>query len=218
MKIFIKILVGFGIFIWFNSVLSFDDYSESKNNKERAVLIEKYLLSHKKQIINFTKKYNIEWNYEITKELDKFDFLIKSLKTVQEKDIEKNRENLIINTIINEIKITNEKLRVLLQEKKYEYNSNNEKIKTSYWLLWIKLSIEINKITKVLDYIDKKDSYKLSKEENNLKKAKKRLEELSYLLKMFWKINFNNEDEIKLAFKKIIISIRKEMKIIKNNL
>ncbi len=218
MKIFIKVLIICSLFTWFNYSSAFDDYSESKNNKERAILIEKYLLSHKKQVINFTKKYNIEWDYEINKELDKFDFLIKSLKTIQEKDIEKNREKLIINTIINEIRITNEKLKILLQQKKYEYNSNNEKLKTSYWLLWIKLSIEIKKITKVLDYLDKIDSYKLSKEETNLKKAKKRLEELAYLLKMFWKINFNNEDEIKTAFKKIILEIRQEMKIIKNNL
>ncbi len=216
MKNLVKILIIVSILIWYNNTFSFDDYSDSKNNKERAILIEKYLITHKKQISNFTKKYNIEWDYDISKELDKIDFLIKSLKTVQEKNIEKDREDLIINTIVNEIKTVNDRLKVILQEKKDEHEVNLQKIKNSYWLLGERLSKEITKITNSLSYVDKKDSYMLSKNEIKIKKSNDRLKELSYLLKIFWKINFSSEEEMKNTFKKIILEIRKEMNTIKN--
>lgn len=216
MKNLVKILIIVSILIWYNNTFSFDDYSDSKNNKERAILIEKYLITHKKQISSFTKKYKIEWDYDISKELDKIDFLIKSLRTVQEKNIEKEREDLIINTIVNEIKTVNDRLKVILQEKKNQHEVNLQKIKNSYWLLGEKLSKEVTKITNSLSYIDKKDSYMLSQNEIKIKKSNDRLKELSYLLKIFWKINFSNEEEMKNTFKKIILEIRKEMKNIKN--
>lgn len=218
MKNFVKILIiSFGIF-GFLDAKSFDEYKNYENTKDRAILIESYLNSHKRQIQNFTKKYNIESNTNINREINNIDLLIKSLELIQQKNIDSNKEVELINKIVSEIKKINDRLKILLQEKKEVSSLNLEKTIQEYWHLWIKLSVEINKITKNFEYIEQKEVYTLSRNESNIKKSVSRLKELSYLLKMFWKLNFSNENELKISFKKTIIEIREEMKIIKQNI
>ncbi len=218
MKNFAKLMIiYFGIF-WFLNTSAFEDYNEYKNNQQRAIFIENYLNSHKKQIQNFTKKYNVESDIQIKNEIYNIDLLIKSLKLIQEKNIDSQKEKQLINTIVDEIKKINDKLKILLQQRKDSAALKLEESIQNYWHLWIKLSVEINKLTKSFESIQKKETYMLSRKETNIKESLNRLNELSYLLKMFWKLNFSSENDVKTAFKKTIIEIRNQMNIIKQNI
>lgn len=218
MKKIVKILIITSLLCINNISNAFDEYIYTNNNKEKSMLIEKYLIEHKQKIINFTIKYDAINDVEINKNIEKINFLIDSLQKIQYNNIEKERENLIINTILNEIKKVNELLKVQLKDRKDNYDNRIENKKIQYSNLGIKLSNSIDKIIKSFNYINKIESYKLTSNEIQLKKSVKSLNDLSTILKLFSRINFENEKEIEDTFLKIILEIRKEMNTIKQNM
>lgn len=218
MKKIVKILIIMCLLPIYNLTSAFDEYIYTNNNKEKSILIEKYLIEHKQKIINFTIKYDVINDIEINKNIEKINFLIESLQKIQYNNIEKDREDLIINTILNEIKKINELLKIQLKDRKDNYENRIENKKNQYSNLWIKLASSIDRIIKSFDYLNKIESYKLTSNENQLKKSVKNLNDLSTILKLFSKINFDNEKDIEDTFLKIILEIRKEMNVIKQNL
>lgn len=218
MKKIVKILIIMCLLPIYNLTSAFDEYIYTNNNKEKSILIEKYLIEHKQKIINFTIKYDVINDIEINKNIEKINFLIESLQKIQYNNIEKDREDLIINTILNEIKKINELLKIQLKDRKDNYENRIENKKNQYSNLWIKLASSIDRIIKSFDYLNKIESYKLTSNENQLKKSVKNLNDLSTILKLFSKINFDNEKDIEDTFLKIILEIRKEMNVIKQNI
>jgi len=132
MKKIVKILIIMCLLPIYNISIAFDEYIYTNNNKEKSMLIEKYLIEHKQKIINFTIKYDVINDIEINKNIEKINFLIDSLQKIQYNSIEKEREDLIINTILNEIKKVNELLKIQLKDRKDNFENRIENKKNQY--------------------------------------------------------------------------------------
>lgn len=219
MKTFVKLLL---ILWWlFNITQAYvdeiDPYSW-KSNVEKTILIEKYLIEHKTKIVNFSIKYNAERDIEINRSIDKIDYLIESLNKIQNNNLDVKTEDLAITTILNEIKKVNDALKITLNKKKDSFELNLRVKKDFYSNLWYKLSFKIEEIHSVM--YDKKIYEKkiLTERELKIKTSLKKLSNLAKDLKYFWNNQFNNEDEIKVSFIKILKDIKNHINILKTNI
>jgi len=218
MKTFVKLLM---ILYWFlgvsNAYVEYDPYVW-KSNVEKTILIEKYLIEHKTKIVNFSIKYNATNDLEINKSIDKIDYLIESLNKIQNNNLDKDREDLIISTILNEIKNINSQLETVLKKKKNSFELNLKVKKQFYTDLSYKLSFKIEEIHSVM--YDKKIYEKriLTERELKVKTSLKKLSSLSKDLRYFWNNTFNNEEEIKTLFIKILKDIKNQIYILKSNI
>lgn len=219
MKTFVKLLL---ILWWlFNITQAYvdeiDPYSW-KSNIEKTILIEKYLIEHKTKIVNFSIKYNAEKDTEINNSIDKIDYLIESLNKIQNNNLDEETENLVITTILNEVKKVNDSLKTILKKKKNSFELNLRVKKDFYSNLWYKLSFKIEEIHSAM--YDKKVYEKkiLTERELKIKTSLKKLWNLAKDLKYFWNNQFNSEEEIKSSFIKILKDIKTQISILKTNI
>jgi len=219
MKTFVKILL---ILWWLLNITQayvdeIDPYSW-KNNVEKTILIEKYLIEHKTKIVNFSIKYNAERDTEINRSIDKIDYLIESLNKIQNNNLDVETEDLAITTILNEVKKINDSLKTTLKKKKDSFELNLKVKKDFYSNLAYKLSFKIEEIHSLM--YDKKIYEKkiLTERELKIKTSLKKLSNLSKDLKYFWNNQFNSEEEIKTLFIKILKDIKNQISILKSNI
>ena len=132
MRKFVKLFIFALLFLQFNQAYVEKPSYSDKTYVEKAILIEKYLVSHKNKIINFSKIYFLENDIEINKHLDRIEYLISSLNKVKNNALEEEKANLAILTILKEIKQINDILKVLLIEKKEDFDNKLNAKKVFY--------------------------------------------------------------------------------------
>jgi hypothetical protein len=88
MKIFLKFLRIIILTLCFCAINTEINASNNiQNNAEKAVLIERYLMQHKENIIDYATKYKFINDTEIQSGLSKIDSLIVSLKRIQSSNL-----------------------------------------------------------------------------------------------------------------------------------
>lgn len=189
-----------------------------KSNIEKTILMWKYLNWHRENIINFANKYELLDDEDINKYIEKIDFLIDSLNKIQSNNFDKDREDLLISTILNEIKKTNEQLKVVLIIKKNNFEKDIKVKKEMYSKIANKLSIKILEIHNLLYNDELKNKKILSENEVRLKNALNKIENLSKRLKYFSYIEFEKPSQIKDEFLYILKQIKEQINIIKKNM
>ncbi len=197
--------------------VEYDPY-DWKSNIEKTILMWKYLIWHRENIINFSTKYEIKNDPEINKYIDKIDYFINSLNKIKENNFEKEREDLIISTILNEIKNTNDQLKIVLINKKYNFELNLKIKKDLYSDMAYKLSFKIEEIYNIINNNKLKDKKILTENDVRLKASLKELNNLSKKLKYFSYIEFESSYEIKNEFISILKEIKTQISIIKKNM
>lgn len=219
MKKFAKILLILLWIMYFNTAhMVTEDPYVWKSNIEKTILMWKYLSWHRENIINFAIKYELENDIDINKYIDKIDFLIDSLNKIQTNNFDKDREDLIISTILNEIKKINEQLKVVLIIKKNGFEKDLKIKKEMYSKIANKLSIKILEIHDLLNNNDLRDKKILTENELKLKTALKQIENLSKKLKYFSYIEFEKPSQVKEEFLNILKQIKEQISIIKKNI
>jgi hypothetical protein len=128
MKHFVKIFVLILTIIGFWSI--FMNVNAESSITDKANLIEKYLVSHREDIVTYSTKYKFLNDKDIQNNLAKIDLIIKSLRKVQESTILVDEK--IISIILDEIKIVNENLKNLLNLKKAKYDKLLQSQKEAY--------------------------------------------------------------------------------------
>lgn len=189
-----------------------------KSNIEKTILMWKYLNWHRENIINFANKYELLDDEDINKYIEKIDFLIDSLNKIQSNNFDKDREDLLISTILNEIKKTNEQLKVVLIIKKNNFEKDIKVKKEMYSKIANKLSIKILEIHNLLYNDELKNKKILSENEVRLKNALNKIENLSKRLKYFSYIEFEKPSQIKDEFLYILKQIKEQINIIKKTM
>lgn len=219
MKKFAKILLILLWIMYFNTAhMVTEDPYVWKSNIEKTILMWKYLSWHRENIINFAIKYELENDIDINKYIDKIDFLIDSLNKIQTNNFDKDREDLLISTILNEIKKINEQLKVVLIIKKNGFEKDLKIKKEMYSKIANKLSIKILEIHDLLNNNDLRDKKILTENELKLKTALKQIENLSKKLKYFSYIEFEKPSQVKEEFLNILKQIKEQISIIKKNI
>jgi len=219
MKKLAKILLILLWILYFNTLhTNVEDPYIWKSNIEKTILMWKYLNWHRENIINFATKYEIENDLDIKKYVDKIDFLIDSLNKIQTNNLDKEREDLLISTILNEIKKINEQLKVVLIIKKNSFENDLKIKKEMYTQIAYKLSFKIVEIHSMLYNKELQEKKILSENEVKLKNALKQIETLSKKLKYFSYIEFEKPSQVKWEFVKILKQIKEQISIIKKNM
>jgi len=215
MKTFVKLFVILYWILFFSTAYMEEDPYVWKSNIEKTMLIEKYLLWHKEKIINFSMKYEVENDVEIKKSLGRINYLIESLNKIQNNSLDEDKENLVITTILSEIKKVNDDLKLTLQKKKDSFEVNLKIKKDFYSNLWYKLSFKIEEIYNVM-YDEKlyNNNY-LNENETKTKNALNEINSLSKDLKYFSYKDFDSQNQIKQEFIQILKDIRKQILILK---
>ncbi|NVP17953.1 hypothetical protein HUU51_04515 [Candidatus Gracilibacteria bacterium] len=212
------LLILLGITYFNTAYMVEEDPYVGKSNIEKTILMGKYLNGHRENIINFANKYELLDDQDINKYIEKIDFLIDSLNKIQSNNFDKDREDLLISTILNEIKKTNEQLKVVLIIKKNNFEKDIKVKKEMYSKIANKLSIKILEIHNLLYNDELKNKKILSENEVRLKNALNKIENLSKRLKYFSYIEFEKPSQIKDEFLYILKQIKEQINIIKKNM
>ncbi|MBT3727035.1 hypothetical protein HOG21_05110 [bacterium] len=114
-----KIFIIFFIFISFFS--SYVYANNTEENIKKAVLVENYITNQKEKIEEYIIKYSI-YNKTINYNISELDNLIKILKSIQNKNIEKDKAEKMLIKILKKIKSVNNELKILLKKEKDLYN------------------------------------------------------------------------------------------------
>lgn len=219
MKTFVKLLV---ILYWVLNLTSAAYVEEDpyvwKSNIEKTILIEKYLQWHKEKIVNFSMKYNVENDIEIRYSIDKINYLIESLNKIQNNNLGEDKENLLISTILSEIKKVNDSLKTTLQKKKDIFEVNLKVKKDFYSNLWYKLSFKIEEIYNVIYDKNLFENNYLNENETMTKNALIEINSLSKDLKYFSYKDFETQKQIQDEFILILKDIRKQILILKKSI
>lgn len=212
MKNFIKflkitltvLLLCFSLKAWITS---------AENNTEKAVLIEKYLVWHKEDILKYTKKYKFSDDEEVINGLSKIDVLIYSLQKIQNNDAK--TEEKAISIILDELKKINSELELILKIKKEDYDKILKNQKIIYADLWKKLWAELSQIHSIFS-ASLKNKTTLTEYEQKLKNTLEIISLLSNDVKNFWIREFDTIEEMQSSFLGSINSIKYYILVLKN--
>ena len=215
MKKIEKLLMIIFLLIGTYAFIPFCIAKDDKTNIEQSYLIEKYLINHKENIISFSEKYHFQNDKKLLSYINRLDYLIQSLRALQN-DWEKSWIN--ISNILKEIKEINENIRILLIEKKHDYQLELDIKRENYQNLWKKLSEQLDKIYLKMYNNLLLNKWILTKKEENLKNSLKALNVLSKEIQYFWLKEFDTEEEMKTSFIGALNSIKYHITAIKNNM
>lgn len=206
------------IFIFSTNTFAWNFEYNTEFNIKKAILVEDYIIRHKSKIEDFIHKYNINNNSNINNHIKEYEQTIEILKKTQNTNIEKEKAEEIIKVVIIKIKEINDTLKSKLKVEKEKYTKKLEIKKLNYFKLWKKLSKKIDNINiKIATKIFKNKTI-LSFKESKIKLTLLRLNKESVKLRNFWNNKFNSEMELKKSFMDILNNIKKEIKLIKNEL
>jgi hypothetical protein len=118
------------LFLFSNNIFALETEYNTESNIKKAILIEDYIIRHKTKIKNIIKKYNIDSNSNINKNIIDLNKSISILKKLQNKSIKKDTADEIIELILNDIKENNEDLKIKLkiEKQKFEKKLNDKKL------------------------------------------------------------------------------------------
>lgn len=211
MKNFVKILL---ITLTFFLISVESQVFAAQNNMENAVLIERYLTSHKVNIIDYATRYGFIDDKEVLNWLAKLDILITSLRKIQAGNAW-DEENAVW-IILVEIKKINIELEATLKLKKYYYNKKLQSQKEIFANIWKQLSVQLEKLC-ALYYPSIKDKTTFTDKEKRLKTALEILVLLSNDVKTFNNRNFDTIEEMQSSFLWTLNSIKYYIMVVREN-
>lgn len=185
----------------------------AEDNTEKAILIERYLIWHKENIIEYAKKYDFDNDKQVVDGLAKIDNLIDSLQKIQNHNTWK--EEKAISIILEELKKANAYLESILKIKKEDYDRKLQVQKEVYNNLWKKLWDQLTKIHSTFSVIVKNKT-NLTEEEQKLKNTLEIIDLLSRDVKGFWARKFDTIEEMQSSFLWTISSIKYYILVLKN--
>lgn len=219
MKLFVKILLFTCLVFNINKVFVENNNLPLHNSgTEKSILVEKYLLEQKIKIESISIKYKLENNNKIIENIEKINFLIKALNKIQDNNLWEEKEKLIINAVLSEIKKINNELKLFLKKQKDVFDKKIIEKVNLYSKLWIKISRKIDNISLKLNANKLLKKNVLTIDEAKIKNSLVKLNFMSKKLKNFSKIKFNSQEEIKTSFIRILKSIKSEILILRNAL
>lgn len=206
------------LLLFSNNIFASDIIYNTESNIQKAVLVEWYISRNKDKINAFVKKYYILNNSSIQNNINELDESIIALKKIQNKDIEKQKADDILQAVMNRIKNVNESLKKQLEIEKNLFEKNLKIKKDSFSKLWFILAEKIKNINLKTTKNIFKNKSSLSVKELKIKQNLVRLNIESQKLKNFWNVNFKSEKEIKDSFVRILQNIKREINFMKQNL
>ena len=174
-------------------------------------ILTDYIENYNKQINRLFIKYEIS-NSQI---INGFNSSISRIYSqIISINIEDNNSNEQLSTAVDDLKNLNSKMKVYLDQEKIIYEQRIKKQQEKYITIG-------NSISKILDtliaditnFLSKKQT--LTQQEKNIIISLVELRKQNNKLKNFSSLQFGSEDQMKEYFKAIIISIRKEIVILK---
>ena len=219
-----KIILFLSILIFFSNIDSTFSNEESEKynivNKlnvhgEKISLIEWYLVSHKRNIELFAQKYNIKSNAEFNSLFNDIGDMISILRKIESSSLSIEKKDEIITKIVKKMKITNDKLKILLKNQKIIFDDKLKKKTDSYIRLWTKVWSQLDKLLIRFAISLKKKEIENTKKREIIKHLVE-IEKYSKRLKNFKNIQFSNENEMKKGFIRILKDIKNEMIWVKN--
>jgi len=136
-----KIMLFLSILIFFSNIDSSFSNQESENysivdelnlHGEKISLIEGYLVSHKRKIELFAQKYNIKSNAEFNSLFNDIGDMISILRKIESSSLSIEKKDVIITKIVKKMKITNNKLKILLKNQKSIFDDKLKNKTDSY--------------------------------------------------------------------------------------
>jgi hypothetical protein len=94
--------------------------------------MEQYTIKLKTNLRNFEKTYDIKYDEYIEYYILKLDKIESELKKLQKKEVDKSKAENSMKNILNELKDINNKIKVLLKEKKEIYTQEVVSMKEKY--------------------------------------------------------------------------------------
>lgn len=214
MKKIVKFLTY--VFIVMTCFITTGVFAASDENIERAVLIENYLIKHREKVLKFTQKYKFDKDEGILRNLEKIDSLILSLKRIQNNNIW--TEESAISIILSDIKVVNENLKDIMNQKKKEYDRNLDKQQMEFQNTWVKLSDKLDEIYDAMYYKYDLNKPGLSEKESQIKKCLKSLNLLSKEIRYFSYKTFDTQEEMQSSFLSALNSIKYHILVLKENI
>jgi len=198
-----------------NFELEVRERENTQANINKAKLIKKYALNYKKEIKNLLKIYQIPTSPLLSRSMKEIDIMIDSLNKIEVKNIEKTDADKIISSVIFWLKKINQKLTPYLKDGQLSFQKSLKKRKARYIKIGNILSKSLeNFIQKLSLALTKKK--KLTPSNKEVVRSLVRLDKTVDKIKEFQKIDFKTKQDMKNYYIKIIKSIRREIKIIKN--
>jgi len=136
-----KIMLFLSILIFFSNIDTSFSNQESENysivdelnlHGEKISLIEGYLVSHKRKIELFAQKYNIKSNAEFNSLFNDIGDMISILRKIESSSLSIEKKDVIITKIVKKMKITNNKLKILLKNQKSIFDDKLKNKTDSY--------------------------------------------------------------------------------------
>lgn len=197
----------------FNTWLAYESYEDYKSIE----LIWAYLENHKTNIEKIINQYELEDDKQIKNEIEKINYLLESIDKIKKSNIDEEKNDKIVQTIINEIKTINNNLKSYLINKIEKYNKDMEKDINLYHSIWIKLAVKLDLLYEKFYNNDLDNKKILTVSESKLKNSVNNLNKISKKLKNFDQIKFTKKEEIKESFLRLLKELKDDIKIIKTN-
>lgn len=196
------------------------DFSEenitniSESSISEAKLLQDYVLRYQTKINTLYAEYSNEASQTLKDANTILDKMSWALTKIQDKYLDESEAESVMKSIVYDLKILNERMKVYLDQEKTLYQNNLAKKKKQFSQAW-------KKISSILDSLIENISSLLIKKENLSEKEKNIVESLVKIrfennkIKEFDSIVFWSEEEMNQYFKNIIQNVRNEILIIK---
>ena len=180
---------------------------------QKAELIGKYISEHRQKIVLFAEKYSLQWNVRVRENISQLDSLLEHIEQIKNKKIDPVIAEKAMIEIVKQIKTINNSLQYILRDEKESFELQLQKAQQKYQILWEKLSTILGQvILKIIS--DFWDTSNLSEKERRIVPHLKNLEWESQKLKNIGQIQFQNEEEIKQSFLRVLKNIKREIQSI----
>jgi hypothetical protein len=182
----------------------------SENNISAAKLLQDYVESYEEKINSLLQSYQSE-NTEIIDIVNStFRQMSRSLDIIQYKSIDPLVVNSVMKSIVWDLKIINNKMKIYLEQERQLYRQRLQSTQDIYIQVGIKISTLLDHFVSTLSYsLVQKQS--LSQKEKEIVRSLVVIRTQSNKIKDFKNKTFDTKKEMKAYFQNIVISIKSEI-------
>lgn len=187
----------------------------SEGQRSQANILQIYVHRYQEEINNFYKSYSSKESSVMKETNILLNKMSRVLWQIQNSGVEVEYVDEIMKSIIEDLRVLNESMKVYLEQEKILHEKEIDSYKEKYILLGQKISKILDTIISELSApLLEKDS--LSEKEKNIVRNLVIIRDQNDKIKEFESQHFKSEAEIKLYFKNIVSKIRESLLNIKN--
>ena len=187
----------------------------SESQRSQANILQIYVHRYQEEINDFYKSYSSKESSVMKETNILLNKMSRVLWQIQNSGIEVEYVDEIMKSIIEDLRVLNESMKVYLEQEKILHEKEMDSYKEKYILLGKKISKILDTIISELSApLLEKDS--LSEKEKNIVRNLVVIRDQNDKIKSFESQQFKSEAEIKLYFKNIVSKIRESLLNIKN--